>query len=513
MLLFVTLSVNNSKNLAMFRKYSKIEVDIMKIKNNQFKIGLTILIISFLLYSYEPSQITANLNNNFNWEWGTIEVVSTESSDYCADPCVAVDDFGNIHVVWEENTNYGGSGTDYDIFYKQWDATSSTWGTTEVVSTESWDSSKDPSLAVDASGNVHVVWEDNTDIGGAGDEYDIFYKIRIASLSTWTVTEEISIFSLYTSLDPSIAIDSIVNIHIVWRDSSTWSGSGLDTDIYYKFWNSSSSSWNISSLVSTESTGASYDPSITIDSSDNRHLVWYDETDYDSNGNDFDIFYKVSNEATFTWSSPQIVTSESGLDSYAPSSVVDVNGNIHVVWIENQGTISYPESNIFYKVWISSVSSWSIAQDLSAEFNILCNRPSVLVDSAENVHVFWDEAFYFMEEPYEVKYKRWETSSSSWTTKEIVSSGIGGGDRTAISASPAIDSLNKIHLVWMDNNDYDGSGLDADILYRMLLEAPIVPELEINVLNFLEYLIISGLISGFIVLPILVSRIRKRNFN
>jgi fibronectin type 3 domain-containing protein len=63
-----------------------------------------------------------------------------------------------------------------DIFYKRWDASTTSWTTTEVVSTESTSDSALPSLAVDVAGHVHITWYDVTDYAGAGTDIDIFYK-------------------------------------------------------------------------------------------------------------------------------------------------------------------------------------------------------------------------------------------------------------------------------------------------------------------------------------------------
>ncbi|MHA1202819.1 MAG: hypothetical protein ACTSQ4_09890, partial [Candidatus Heimdallarchaeaceae archaeon] len=73
-------------------------------------------------------------------------------------------------------TDYAGSGTDRDIFYKRWDASTSSWTTTEVVSTESTSASYYVSIAVDSAENVHIAWYDLTDYAGAGTDSDIFYK-------------------------------------------------------------------------------------------------------------------------------------------------------------------------------------------------------------------------------------------------------------------------------------------------------------------------------------------------
>jgi hypothetical protein len=91
-------------------------------------------------------------------------------------PTIAMDGAGNTHVAWEDLTDYGDSETDSDIFYKRWNATTSTWTTTEVVSTESTGDSWHPTIAVDSTEYVHVAWVDSTYYSGAGTGNNIFYK-------------------------------------------------------------------------------------------------------------------------------------------------------------------------------------------------------------------------------------------------------------------------------------------------------------------------------------------------
>jgi uncharacterized protein YycO len=138
---------------------------------------------------------------------------------------MAVDGAGNVHVAWEDYTNYGGSGTLRDIFYKRWNATSSTWTTTEVISTESTGTSMGTSMAVDGAGNVHVAWYDYR---------DIFYKRWNATSSTWTTTEVVSTESTGPSTGPSMAVDGARNVHVAWMDNTNYGGSGTDPDIFYK---------------------------------------------------------------------------------------------------------------------------------------------------------------------------------------------------------------------------------------------------------------------------------------
>jgi len=92
-----------------------------------------------------------------------------------------VDGDGMVHVAWDDGTDYGGSGSDDDIFYK-YKPSGGSWSTTEVVSTESTDTSWWPSLMVDGDGTVHVAWKDWTDYGGSGSDHDIFYKYKTTPL-------------------------------------------------------------------------------------------------------------------------------------------------------------------------------------------------------------------------------------------------------------------------------------------------------------------------------------------
>ena len=100
---------------------------------------------------------------------------------------MAVDSIPNVHVAWQDWTDYSGSGADFDIFYKRY-LPGFGWTSTQVVSTESTGTSHATSLAVDLTGNVHVAWHDYTDYGGSDADVDIFYK-RSGLDKYWTLRE------------------------------------------------------------------------------------------------------------------------------------------------------------------------------------------------------------------------------------------------------------------------------------------------------------------------------------
>ncbi|MCG3215413.1 MAG: hypothetical protein KAS63_01775, partial [Candidatus Heimdallarchaeota archaeon] len=325
--------------------------------------------------------------------WTTTEVVSTEAETAGGSfvPSLAVDSVGNIHVAWE-SVDVGGTLSDHKISYKRWDAFTQSWTTTELVSTESTDFSGFPSLAIDSAGNVHVAWDDLTNYAGNGTDLDIFYKRWNSSSSTWTTTEVVSTESTEHSNNPSLAIDTIGNVHIAWDDLTNYAGSGTDRDIFYRRWDSLTSSWTTIEVVSTESTSESAYPSLAIDSAGNMHIAWYDFTDYAGSGTDRDIFYRRWDSSSSSWTVTEVVSTESTGISWKPTLAIDSAGNTHVAWEDwTDYTGAGTDPDIFYKRWDSSSSSWTMTEVVSTESTGISYYPSLATDSAGNVQIAWED--------------------------------------------------------------------------------------------------------------------------
>jgi len=418
------------------------------------------------------------------WIWNTTQVVSTESTSNSYNPTIAVDGSGNVHVAWGDSTDYNGAGTDVDIFYKFWNASTGTWNATQVVSTESTGSSSHSSIAVDGSGNVHVAWYDVTNYGGSGTDIDIFYKFWNASTDTWNTTQVVSTESTGNSYNPTIAVDGSGNVHVAWEDRTDYAGAGTDYDIFYKFWNASTDTWNTTQVVSTESTAASFDPTIAADGSGNVHVAWQDPTDYGGSGTDSDIFYKFWNASTDTWNATQVVSTESTGDTFNPTIAADGSGNVHVAWYDptdygGSGT----DSDIFYKFWNASTDTWNATQVVSTESTGSSQNPDIAVDGSGNVHVAWHDNTNYSGSgaDYDIFYKSWDASTDAWSTMQVVST-----ESTGNSNNPVIaveNSSGTVHVAWYDVTNYGGSGTDADIFYKRAVPVPNAPVLDAIVPN------------------------------
>ena len=500
-----------------------------KFLNSFLKIFFIILILAPAIYSFSPNPYSfwtpINVYNEIQLNklqlgtvtycWTKTEVVSTESTENSLKPKAAIDDSGNLHVVWEDYTDYNGSGTDKDIFYKCWNATSEVWTGTEVISKESINYSYDPSIITDGLGNVHIVWHDYTDYNNSGTDADIFYKCWNATTRVWNTTEVVFTESTNHSYNPTISVDGSENIHVAWEDYTDYNGSGTDADIFYKYWNATTGIWNTTEVVSTESTNHSYDPSIIADGPGNLNVVWEDYTDYDSSGMDLDIFYKRWNATTHVWSTTEAVSTESTNNSHNPTIILDNFGNIHLVWNDwSYYSQSGIDSDIFYKQWNATTRVWTTTEVVSTESTYDSFSPSIAVDNSGRIHITWEDSTRYRGSgpDWDIFYKYWNVNRGVWTKSEVVST---ESKYTSWYSTVVVDNSSKLHVIWWDMTNYKGSGMDWDIFYKT--QKPMLPIIPILLVlskpqtidaTFLIIFMVSIIATGVILVITVLKKIK-----
>ncbi|KON27466.1 hypothetical protein AC481_04865 [miscellaneous Crenarchaeota group archaeon SMTZ-80] len=396
-------------------------------------------------------------------DWTNIEVVSTESTDWAAFPSVAVDINGTVHVVWMDETNYGGSDSIVDIVYK-FKPNGGDWSTTEVVSTESNQLSYFPSLAVEIDGTVHIVWAENSSYGDSGDDYDIFYKMKTID-GYWTTTELVSVESINDSLYPSVAVDNEGTIHVVW-DEFDYEGNTDDTEIYYKM-KPSGGNWKDypTEVVSSESTNLTAVPVIDVDDSGAVHVAWMDLSNYRDSVEDWDIFYKMKS-GDGIWTTTEVVSSESYNESSWPSLAVEPDGTVHIAW--DEFTESW-DSFVVYKQK-SNEGEWTTTELVSTESSDWAFEPSIAVNEG-SIHVAWIDYSEYGGAGWDsdIFYKM-KPISEDWTITEVISTG-----SVLESRGPnlAVDNNGMAHVVWEEEINFP----DIDIYYRRQNLPPETPDI------------------------------------
>jgi len=318
-------------------------------------------------------------------DWTTTELVNTESPGINAyGPHVAVDAIGTVHVAWDDESSYDGSGTDADIFYKEKPKDGS-WTTTEVVSIESNGYSEVTSLAVEPDGTVHIIWWE------LGVSQEIFYKKKTPD-GSWGPSEIVAFGPLEIDyLIGSLAVDSSGTVHVAWTEATDYGASGNDTDIFYKY-KSSDGNWTSSEVVSTESYDSSRKSSLAVEPDGAVHVVWQDCTDYgDETGG---IFYKYKPFGG-SWTMTEFVSTGFGPGSFAPSLAVEPDGTVHVVWFnEADYGGSGTDADTFYR-YKPTGESWKIAEVVSTESTSCSVFPKVDVDLDGTVHVVWLDGTWY----------------------------------------------------------------------------------------------------------------------
>ena len=276
-----------------------------------------------------------------NGSWTNMEVVSLESTGNCACPVAQVDTNGVVHVIWSDGTDYMNSGNDYDLFYKQ-RRTNGSWTKTEIITKESIYDCNSPSMIIDDTYTIHVVWEEIGTGYGTGDDYDIFYKKRVDN-DVWTLPELVSKESTGDSAEPSMDMDVFGTIHVAWVDHTIYKGTRGNYNIFYSQ-KPANGTWSVTDVVSKESKRDCNFPCLAVDFIGNVYFTWKDETNYSNSGKDADIFYK-ERFVNGTWTITELVSGESSDDSNWPWMVIDSNRLAHISWwdnIENSGwTVLY----------------------------------------------------------------------------------------------------------------------------------------------------------------------------
>lgn len=442
------------------------------------------------IYAFDNSLTNSKEMSDFSrdsWWWEEAELVSVDSTDISVRVDSVMDDNNNLHVIWRDNTDYGGSGIDQDIFYKKYNANTQSWSTCEIVSSESDGDGNSPTIAIDELGNIHAAWIDATDINSAGTDVDIFYKMKETSTGIWSDVEVVSTGSSESSLRPDVAIDSLGNVHIVWHDNFNYDGA--DTDVLYKKRDATSETWSSPTIISTSSTGASYSAKIAVDNLDQLHVVWYDHSDnlYGS-GSDTDVFYKKWDSGSF-WSSGFTLSFESTQSSYYSTIFIDADNAIYVAWSDQTDIYdSGTDSDIFYTKWDPSSSSWATINVITPESTSSSTDVRITTDRYSNVHFVWTEYSNLIGAGIDadIFYRSFNEETNTLSDLTVITE---LSDDNSYFSSISKDSKEHLHVIWYDyTNDLLDSGSDADVFYKKFVGPPETPKLA----SFIPKTVLTG---------------------
>jgi len=339
----------------------------------------------------------------------------TWNSGHSLDVNITISSGNTLHLVWQDaSTEY----SIYEIFYKRSTNGGTTWsGTRRLTWTNS--QSFNPSIAADSPNIIYIVWEQY--VSGST---EIYFKKSTDGGNSWTKNKRLTWNSGY-SFHPRIAIDSSNNIYVVWSDTTP-----SNEEIFFKKSTNGGISWSSKRL--SWSAGEAEKPKIAIDSNDDIHVLWSEDTP--GNG---ELFYKKSTNGGSGWTATKRLTWTSG-DSYNFDFSVDSSDVLHVAWQDKVKEVDV----IFYKKSTNSGASWIGTKRLTWGTDG-SSRPAIASDLANNAHVIWRKEI-----------------SSQWYSfyRKANSSGIWGSTKRLTWNSNHIlyldielDAANRIHALWDDD--------------------------------------------------------------
>jgi hypothetical protein len=282
---------------------------------------------------------------------------------------------GKLHAVY-----YRGSAPS-NIYYAYSTDGGATWTEEAVTAKTGTNHQVYPKLAVDSANNVHVIWT-GLGWGTNSGKYNIQYSSRTGG--AWGTPESVTdnshntpgVAVSATEGQMTLGLSSNDNVNVAWGDDN------LSNSIYYR---KRTTSWQTAELV--YNTNTPYFPSMAIDSQDNVHLVWEEDSGGGASGITYDL------RTSGGWQGTEVVASIAN-NQVKPSIAVDSADNIHVVWSGTGWGSHSGNYNVEYRkrasgVWQTQEAVTDIASDQTNGLSISGSGQAIAVDASDNVQVVW----------------------------------------------------------------------------------------------------------------------------
>jgi hypothetical protein len=301
--------------------------------------------------------------------FGTSIRLTNNSADQC-NPSIAINDSDKLYVVWQDNRS-----GNWDIYSKT--SADGVNFSSERLVVDSNDNQTNPVVIAESSSssNAWVVWQDDR----AGNE-DIYAASSGNDFLSKTVHQITSNSSNQT--EPAAAVDAGNTVYVLWTD--TRSGT---SDIYGA---SSAGGWNNVAVVSKANNQSR--PAVAAESTGSvLHFLWED----DSGGNK-DIYYASSSSLpTSPLSGSSIIDDSSGAEQLQPT--IEVYGStgaglkVFAGWQDKRNISgSSTDTDLYFTEVTSDTQTNIFVGDDSTNSNQ--TAPAIGVDLYGNPYVVWTDS-------------------------------------------------------------------------------------------------------------------------
>ncbi|MFH0887595.1 MAG: PDZ domain-containing protein [Planctomycetota bacterium] len=298
-----------------------------------------------------------------------INISPGNSGDSGDKPSIAVDSTGKIHVVYIRNT-------DYHIYYTKSTDGGATFSAPEKVDDKVKNISVGRPRIAAAGANVYVVWND--------DKGRIYLDKSPVDSVNFGSDVMVNVPARGNHCEPSITVDNGGTIYVAWYGTYT----GNVNQIH---------------LATSTNQGASFLPSVRVDdnsgsagvkhpsvavSGNNVYVTWEDLRNANS---DIRCRLSADNGANFPAPSVKVDDDKAGRNQTSAEVKVDAKGSVYVVWQDERDTAGVPE---IYYAYVSTnntqlVFSANMKISATAGQSAKGHKQPVLAIGNANLFVVW----------------------------------------------------------------------------------------------------------------------------
>jgi len=247
--------------------------------------------------------------------------VTTTGTQINAD--IAVDASGNFIIVWQDER---GGITNDDIYARRFNSDGTPIDVTEfIVNTHTTGTQENPKVAMDADGDFIVVWNGVGSIDGAGVFAALFDENANIQLGGQI---QVNTTTTFTQKEPDVAMDTNGNFTVVWDGN----GIGGDlTGIFRRRYNSSGTALDVNEVaLNVTTTDIQESPSIGMNDNGDVIIAWESEA---QDGDDDGIFARRYNNAGVVLDGAefQVNTYTTSYQLHA-SAAIDEDGDFVIIW-------------------------------------------------------------------------------------------------------------------------------------------------------------------------------------
>ncbi len=206
---------------------------------------------------------------------GSQFMINTYTSGWQRFPAVAMDDFGAFTVVWE---SYQQDGDTYGVYGQKYDSAGAADGGEFQVNTETTGYQGLTDVAVNDNGDLVVVWVDNNDLDGDG--YGIFGRHASAG-GAFGDQFQVNTYTTSDQNAPEVAMDANGNFVVTWKSTGQDFGG---VGIYAQRFDATATPAGSEFLVNAAGSSNEDAPDVSMDESGNYTIVWETPSDGDSTG-------------------------------------------------------------------------------------------------------------------------------------------------------------------------------------------------------------------------------------